>query len=265
VELGGSCLTPGNLELMRAITPFGTDAKPPDGTGQVPARSLTLDITPYASLLTGTRYVGTEIVNFTQAGWWVTVDFTFSERPDEASPKPPADGIEIVGLGGAPLPPKAVSVPATATQVIGRLFTTGHGGTYFCDGGTNDGNPCNPGMCPGGVCNPCDEFCHRTNRILKDGAPAWTAVPFRTDCSPNGINNCLPGSCKNWNACGCPSCTYPRAGWCPGYIACHHNAPCDQDIDLTAEFPPGGTYEIGYDVLVQKGYWPVSLVLYWYE
>ena len=66
IATGGSCLTANNLELMRAITPFGTDAAPPDGTGQVPARRLTLDITPYVPLLTGTRYVGTEIVNYTQ-------------------------------------------------------------------------------------------------------------------------------------------------------------------------------------------------------
>ena len=33
---------------------------------------------------------------------------------------------------------------------------------------------------------------------------------------------------------------------------------------LTA-FPPGGTYDVDYDVQPQNGSWPVSLVLYWYE
>ena len=54
-------------------------------------RELTLDITPFAPLLTGTKYVGVEIGHYVQKGWWVTVDFVFTERPDLASAKPPAD------------------------------------------------------------------------------------------------------------------------------------------------------------------------------
>jgi hypothetical protein len=56
-----------------------------------------------------------------------------------------------------------------------------------------------------------------------------------------------------------------RAGWCPGYVACHGNDPCDQDIDVTADLPPGANYDVGYDVTPRNGSWPVSLVLYWYE
>ncbi|HKQ61275.1 MAG TPA: peptide-N-glycosidase F-related protein [Candidatus Polarisedimenticolaceae bacterium] len=261
VAAGTSCITPNNLELMRAITPFGTDAAPPDGSGVVPPRKLTLDVTPFAPLLTGTRYVGAEIAHFTQAGWHVTVEFEFSERADEASLKPPAAGIQVVGFGNAPLPARAVTIPATATHVVARVFTTGHGGTNFCDGGSNNGGACsNDTQCPGGgSCLPCDEFCHRRNRILKNGSPVFQFIPFRTDCSPAG------NPCSNWNACGFPSCTFPRAGWCPGYIACHQNAPCDQDLDFTAALPPGGTYNLAYDVLVQRGSWPVSLVVYWYD
>ena len=83
-------------------------------------------------------YVGVEIGHFVQTGHWVTVDFTFSEAV--VSPKPPADGIEIVGFGGAPLPTKQVSIPAGASQVKMRLFTSGHGGFIdrdlyvFCGG-----------------------------------------------------------------------------------------------------------------------------------
>lgn len=260
IQAGGSCITHDNLELMRAITPFGTDAPPPDGRGIVPPRVLTLDVTPFAPLLSGTRYVGAEIVNFTEAGWHVSVDFEFSERQDEASLKPPAAGFQVVGFGGAPLPARSVSVPSSATSVFARVFTTGHGGTPFCDGGSNNGGACAPGGadCPGGVCNPCDEFCHRQNRILKNGSPIFTFTPFRSDCSPAG------NQCFNWNSCGFPSCTFPRAGWCPGYIACHRNPPCDQDLGFTGQLAPGGTYNISYDVLIQRGSWPVSLVVYWY-
>ena len=256
IAQGGSCVTDDNLELIHAVTSFGTDADPPEGTGVVPPRVLKMDITPFAPLLTGTKYVGAHIGHFVQKGHWVTVDFEFSEST--ASPKPPADGIEIVGFGNAPLPTRQIAIPATATQIFARIFTTGHGGGLHCDGGANNGEPCDSGAdCPGGVCNPCDEFCHRTNQFLLDGSPIWNVIPFRTDCNV--------GSCPNWNACGFPSCTFPRAGWCPGYIACHHNAPCDNDIDFTSQIPPGGTYDFDYQIVEPNGSWDVSVALYWYE
>ncbi len=260
IEAGGSCITPANLELIHAVTPFGTDAPPTAGSGVVPPRTYTMDVTPFASLLTGTKHVGVEIVHFVQKGWWVTVDFTFSERPEQASAEPPAAGVEVIGFSDAPIPTKSVSVPAGATQVKARIFTTGHGGGLFCDGGVNNAKACvNNAQCPGGVCNPCDEFCHRTNQLLLNGSPIWQVVPFRTDCSPSGT------PCSQWNACGFPSCTFPRAGWCPGYIACHKNPPCDNDVDLTSLIAPGGTYDFDYTVTPKNGSWPVSVVLYWYE
>ena len=114
ISNGQSCYNGNNLELLRAITPFGTDAPAPLGDGVVPPRVLTFDITPYARLLAGTtRYIGAEIGHYVQAGWHITSDFEFSKRPDEASPDKPADGIQVVGWGGAPLPERSVSVPAT--------------------------------------------------------------------------------------------------------------------------------------------------------
>ena len=256
IEEGGTCVTDGNLELIHAVTPFGSDAEPPDGSGNIPPRALTMDITPFAPLLTGTKYIGAHIGHFVQKGHWVTVDFFFTEA--SPSPKPPADGIEILGFGNAPLPVRQVTVPSTATQVFARIFTSGHGGALHCDGGANNGNTCaSQADCPGGVCNPCDEFCHRSNQFRLNGAPIWDVVPFRTDCNSGG--------CQNWNACGFPSCTFPRAGWCPGYIACHHNAPCDNDIDLTGQIPPGGTYDFDYVIVDPNGSWNVSVALYWYE
>jgi hypothetical protein len=254
IQGAGSCVTNDNLELMHAITPFGTDAPPPEGSGVVPPRVLTLDITPFTPLLTGTRYVGAEIGNYATAGWHVTVDFNFSKRPEEASPKLPAKGIQVIGFGAAPLPTRSLTIPPATTKVKMRLFVSGHGGTLYCDGGSNNGGSCtSDASCPGGTCQYCDEFCHRANRILRNGMTAWTATPW---------NNCSSG-CASWNACGYPSCTYPRAGWCPGYIACHTSAPCDQDLDLTTRFPPG-TYNVDYDVITNRGYWSVSLVAYWY-
>jgi hypothetical protein len=265
IEAGTSCITQNNVELMRAITPFGTDAPAPKGDGVVPPRRLTLDVTPYAPLLTGRRYVGAEIGHYVQAGWHVTSEFEFSERPDEASPKKPAAGIEVIGFGGAPLPTRTVTVPANATKVYMRLFTTGHGGTQYCDGGTKDGDPCTASsQCPGGSCQNCDEFCHRTNQILRNNAVIFSTVPWVDCCVAQFPGDPFCQGCRSWNACGFPSCTFDRAGWCPGYIGCHKNAPCDQDLDLTSQFPPGGTYNIDYKVLVQRGSWLVSLALYWY-
>ena len=261
----GSCVTNDNLELMHAITPFGTDAPLPDGTGVVPPRVLTLDVTPFTPLLTGRRYVGAEIGEYASAGWHVTSRFDFSKRPEEASLKTPAAGIQVIGFGGAPLSARQLTVPADATKVYMRLFTTGHGGTLYCDRGTNDGATCTSNAnCPGGTCQNCDEFCHRTNRILRDAAPVWTVVPWRNCCVAKYPGDTLCQGCTNWNACGYPSCTYNRAGWCPGYIACANNGACDQDIDLTAFFPPGSAHDVSYDVLVQRGSWSISLVAYWY-
>ena len=261
IEGSGSCVTNDNLELLRAITPFGTDAPPPNGTGVVPPRRLTYDVTPYVPLLAGMRYVGVEIGHYVQAGWHVTVEFEFSERADEASPKRPAAGIQVVGFAGAPLATRQVSIPSDATGVYVRLFTTGHGGTLYCDGGSNNGASCSSSVqCPGGSCQNCDEFCHRTNRILRNGTVIWSAVPFKSnnECSFEDGKNCW-----TWNACG--TCPYGRAGWCPGKIACHTDSPCDNDLNLTSQLPAGGTYNLDYDVLVQRGSWLVSAVLYWYR
>ncbi len=259
---GASCINNNQLELMRAITPFGTDAPAPLGDGVIPPRVLTLDVTPYATLLTGRKYVGAEIGHFVQAGWHVTVDFNFSKRPEEASPDKPAAAVQVVGFGGAPLPTRSVSIPAGATKVMMRVFTSGHGGTQYCDGGSNNGATCTSSAnCPGGSCQNCDEFCHRTNRILRNGSVIWSQVPWKAECQAGPI---FRPNCWDWNACGLASCLFPRAGWCPGVIACHTDSPCDNDLDMTSQLAAGGTYNIDYDVLVNRGSWSVSLVMYWY-
>ena len=254
----GNCYgSQGNLELIRTITPFGTDALPPDGTGAVPPASWTMDITPYRSLLTGDKYVGAFIATWVNPGWEVSVDFHFSEDPLEASPKPPAAGVIPVWFrdGGNSTATTQVSIPVEATSVVGRLFTTGHGGildeTCACSAQGR----------------PCDEFCSKLVNIQVDGGIRWAANPFRTDCSPLGEGICGPGSCQDWNACGCSSCTFNRSGWCPGLIACHENEPCDQDLPADSWFAPGTSHEVNMDVrlMTPGASWANSLAIYWYE
>lgn len=259
---GQSCLNSSNIEIMSAITPFGTDAPPPDGTGAVPPRALTLDVTPFARILTGTKYVGAEIGHYVQAGWHVTVDFEFSKRQDEASVKRPAEGVipVLVDGGGAITTPIPITIPSAARQVVGRFFVTGHGGNLSCDGGTNNGGACSSNsQCPGGTCQNCDEFCHREHFVKVNGQTVWHFTPWRSDCSPGSLL-----ACQNWNACGWPSCTYSRAGWCPGYIACDHDPPCDQDHDLTTSLTPGATHNFTWEIPIVNGSWWKSLVVYWY-
>jgi hypothetical protein len=228
---------------MKAVTPFGTDER----TGP---RVLTYDITPLAPLLVGNKPLGLWVDTYDLNRWWVDVDFTFTADPNQASPKPPADGIQpvffkqrVTAEDQKGIQPVPVTVPDDAQQVFVRLFSTGHGAV---------GQP------------PCDEFCQRVNRILVDDQPTWQQVVWRTDCAFNQEGE----SCRTWNACGYPSCTFPRSGWCPGYIACQNSEPCDHDLDATAWLPPGGTYDVLYNIqnLTPGGaYWNYSLVVYWYK
>lgn len=258
VESGGGCYGgDGNLELLRAITPFGTDAPPPDGTGVVGPTEWSLDITPLRPVLTGRKHVGAYIATWVAPGWLVSVDFHFSEDPAEASPKPPAAGVIPVWFrdGGNSSTPKTVSIPAEATSVSARIFTTGHGGVL------NDDCIC---QAQG---RPCDEFCSKQVLVRVDNIGRWVRQPTRTDCSPLGENVCGPGTCSDWNACGCPSCTFNRSGWCPGRIACHENEPCDQDADATSWFTPGSSHDVYMDVrlMTPGASWANSLALFWYE
>jgi len=255
VDQGTGCINGNNIELMRSVTPFGTDADAPAGTGVVPPRLLTLDITPFAPLLAGQqRYIGAHIGHFVQTGWWVTTDFYFSKRPEDTSPKPPADGFAPIffhSSGAGLTGPFPVSIPATADQVIGRLFITGHGG--------NSDPQC---------INPADEFCPRTNRILVNATNAWEDIPWRDCCYPRGTENTTGcPDCSDWNACGFPSCTFDRSGWCPGEIACHDNLDegCDQDLFLTPSLPAGQSHDIEYEIEDVNGSWSRSLVVYWYD
>jgi hypothetical protein len=235
-----SCMgTAGQIELLKAITPFGTDTR----TGP---RMYVFDITPFAPLLTGTKYVGAWVDTYDSHGWWVYVDFTFISDPAQASPKPPASGITpvffkriVTSEAQSSIKPMSVAVPKTASQVFLRLFTTGHGAV---------GSP------------PCDEFCRRNNQILVDGAPIWEQVVWN-HC------NLIPDACRAWNACGFPSCRFDRSGWCPGNSACHDDQPCDQDIDVTAVLPAGETHDVLFhveNIAPGSAYWNYSLALYWY-
>jgi len=58
IETGGNCMTNNNLELIRSVTPFGTDAPPPDGTGVIDPMVYEMDITPYAPPLDRNQICG---------------------------------------------------------------------------------------------------------------------------------------------------------------------------------------------------------------
>ncbi len=238
-----SCIgTSGQIELLKAVTPFGTDTR----TGP---RIYTFDITPLAPLLVGRKNVAAWIDTYDAHGWYVDLDFTFISDPLQASPKPPAVGIlpvffkrNVTADDQPIIEPVSVTIPVEASQVFVRLFTTGHGASP----------PSN-----------CDEFCRKNNRILVDGAPAWEQVPWQ-HC------NLVPDRCREWNACGATSCRFDRSGWCPGLTACHDDEPCDQDIEVTGALPPGETRDVLYEIqnIAVGGsipaYWNYSLVVYWY-
>jgi hypothetical protein len=205
-----------------------------------------MDLTPLAPLLAGTRTVGVDIGTWVGDGWYVDLDLSFTADPGQASPKRPAAGAVPVffepGVGGTSLTPVNVTIPAGASRVVVRLFTSGHGG----------GDPAGDPDCIG----PMDEFCRRDHRILVDGGPVWTDEIWVT----------CPAPCSGWNACGWTSCEYPRAGWCPGFVTCHDSVTfCDQDLDATAWLPAGASHDIGYEIPNNHGTWAVSLVLFWYR
>ena len=80
-------------------------------------------------------------------------------------------------------------IPDSASQVILRYITTGHGGW---GGG--------------------DEFNPKVNYILIDGEEAFSYTPWRGDCARYREWN--PVSGNFWN--GISSCDLSRSGWCPG-------------------------------------------------
>jgi len=248
----GRCWGNGDqLELIHGVTPFGTDSM--STSPRVPESVFTVDITPFRALLVGRKHIGVNVNTWDGKGWWAKLDLHFSEVPADASPKPPADGIQLIhfSAGSPTSTDRSVTIPATATDVRMRLWVSGHGGATVAD-------------CPG---LPADEFCARWSNVLVDDASVWRFQPWRTDCSPLGQGNCSPGSCRDWNACGCPSCTFDRSAWCPGLLTCHENEPCDQDIDANAWLPPGETHDFRYEVENPSAgsWWSFSSVLYWYE
>jgi hypothetical protein len=236
--LAGSCFGRGkHLELMHGVTPFGTD----DSTGP---RVYTIDVTPFAPLLAGRRTIGINTTTWDGSGWWADIEFHFTSDPGQASPKLPAQGFQVVhNTSGSPVvDPEMVTIPASASDVKVRLWISGHGSASAVD-----------------CSNPADEFCPRTAQISVDGTPQWIDTPWRTDCNA--------GNCSTYNACGFPSCTYDRSAWCPGWITCHDNEPCDQDLDFGAWLLPGQTHEVQLEIPdhTPGSWWSFNLVVYWYE
>ena len=227
------------LELLRAATPMGTDAR----TGP---RVLRQDVTPFAAALTWSSVIGVSLPTWSFEGWRVSVDLTCSTDPASASAEPPADGVAplfaregVTSDNQGYASPMRVTIPAGVARVTARTWTSGHGDA---DAG---GRP----ECAGAA----DEFCRKIHRILVDGREAWSSEIWR-GCAAD---------CADWNACGAGTCGLSRAGWCPGELTCLTGA-CDPDVDLTAFLTPG-THDVEYVIEDPSpgGEWGYGVTLFW--
>ena len=204
------------IELTRHITPYRIEM------------CQYIDVTPLASLLTGTQTLSSFIDTWVGPGhsdgegWRVTVKFVFYPGPSAA-----AD--EVVNVWGrrsitvgeieedvnvdSQIDPVTVAIPADATRVEAHLTTTGHsfGNTYNCA-----------------------EFCQMRQDVIANGE-IHSVNPWRDDCGSNPVSP----QYGTWE--------YPRNGWCPGAIV------VGQLIDITESVEIGGDNTIDFDILMSDG------------
>jgi hypothetical protein len=206
------------LSLARHVTPFGM------------GMCEFIDVTPLASVLTGTRTLTSFIDTWVGPGggvngegWRVTVKLVYF--PGE--PAPANDVVNVwgdrtitVGEVDAGLTvddqvdPAMVPIPAEATQILAHLTTTGH------SWGTNTLN--------------CAEFCELRQDLYVNGT-LFSSSPWRSDCESNPVS---PQG-GTW--------LYDRNGWCPGSIV------TGQIIDITGAVDPGADNEINFDIRLPNG------------
>ena len=139
----------GEVELLRAVTPFGGDAE------------WTEDVTDLAPLLTWVHPVIVTL-DTTEGGWEVDLWMTFEPGP------PPREVLRVVPLFDhanyrvpADISPVLVRMPVGVAGAALRYRFTGHSTT-------GEG---------------CDESCERTVTVSVDGAPRLEHTPWRTDCA----------------------------------------------------------------------------------
>jgi hypothetical protein len=200
-----------HLEIMRHITPYRI------GMCQY------ADVTPLASLLTGTQTLASYIDTWVGPGhvdgdgWRITFRFVFYPgEPRQADQVLNVWGRRSITLGfldpehnlDSQIDPVPVLIPADATRVEARLTTTGH-----AFGNTDN----------------CAEFCPLWQDLLVNDQMR-SILPWRTDCEHNPVRP-QQGTSQ-----------YDRNGWCPGAIVVGHT------IDISDLVVPGEEAVIDFDV-----------------
>lgn len=231
---------PPGIELERAITPFGGPLH------------LDVDITDVANGLPGKHKLQVLIPTYSDSagmvsgsdGSW-TVDAEIEVTPGV----PPHKVLSVVSLFDGqqtmePAPaPIAFTTPKGTTSARLEWRATGHGGAK----GDSE--------CIG----PAEEFCHRHQTLLLDGATLLPVNPWRTDCSKlctlthygpvdAGFDYCLQDPCGDPN-----SVRASRANWCPG-----SETPPDVSTDAKLAAPGQHQFSWTVDKLATGGEWRLS-------
>jgi hypothetical protein len=190
-----------DVELMRAITPFGgpehQEIDVTDVANGLPGKhTLTVTIPTYSD--------GAGQVSGSDGGWNVTARL---ELTPGAAPRKVLKVVPLLNLSqGKNDVPKIASFEVPAGTVSTRIEyrATGHGGAT---------DP----KCYG----PAEEFCKRTHHVLLDGTELQAGlVPWRNDCYQNctvahyrTFDYCMENPCGDMN-----SVQASRANWCPGTL-----------------------------------------------
>jgi hypothetical protein len=139
----------GELELLRAVTPFGGDA------------DWTEDVTDFASLFTWTHPVSVTL-DTAEGAFEISLSMIFEPGP------PPRDVLEIIPLfdatdftAASDSPVELARMPAGVGSAAVHYRFTGHSTTG----------------------SGCDETCERAPSISIDGTPRLELSPWRTDCA----------------------------------------------------------------------------------
>jgi Peptide-N-glycosidase F, C terminal len=227
------------LELMRAITPFGgpehQEIDITDVANGLPGKhSLTVTIPTYSD--------AAGMVSGSNGGWNVSAQLVMTPGP------PPRKVLAVLPLfyrsqGKSDLPPVApFDVPPKTAAARLEYRATGHGGAMDTSG-----------KCIG----PAEEFCKRTHHLLLDGSELQPGlVPWRNDCYLNctlahyrNFDYCMENPCGDVN-----SVQASRANWCPGTLT----PPIIWDPILSP-----GAHQLTYaiDGIADGGSWRLSAVV----
>ena len=194
------------LELMRFFTPFGIQQfnhlklKDKNWHDKVQYRQ---DISDLKEVLSGKEFwTGVFIGNYDKNGHKISLEVTVHKDGLDVFKNntviPLFNTLNIMEMDGQDYAtmfdsPKGLITNFTLTKDLKnaklRYITTGHGGW-------ENG----------------DEFLPKENRIILDGKPIFSFVPWRTDCGSYRLYNPASGNFGN----GLSSSDYSRSNWCPG-------------------------------------------------